>query len=70
MVAEKAMKNPALFVIAVLVAVVVVSVSAFPARTAPEYPATASDGSTDQSLQSAGVHAMVGASFHAVHASF
>jgi hypothetical protein len=64
------MNHPALFVIAMLAAVLVVSVSAFPARTAPEYRTQSWDAGTDQNVQSAGVHALVGASFHAVHASF
>jgi hypothetical protein len=63
------MKHPALLLVAVLVAVLVVSVSAFPARTAPQ-PVITWDTGQPQSVQSAGVHALVGASFHAVSAGF
>jgi hypothetical protein len=67
---RKAMKHPAMLFIAVLAAVLVVSISAFPARTAPKPMAPAWDVSQEESVQSADVHALVGASFHAVHASF
>jgi hypothetical protein len=66
---EKAMKHPAMLLIAVLTAVAAVSVSAFPARTATKTEARW-DMSQPQTVQSAGVHDMVGASFHAIHASF
>jgi hypothetical protein len=65
-----AMKHPAMMILAVLVAVVVVSISAFPARTSTKVDMAAWDTSQPQPPQSAGVHSMVGASFHAAHASF
>jgi len=63
------MNHPAMILFAVLAAVAVVSVSAFPARTAPK-TVIAWNMNQPQSIQSAGVHDMVGASFHAIHASF
>ena len=66
---EKTMNHPAMILFAVLAAVAVVSVSAFPARTAPK-TVIAWNMNQPQSIQSAGVHDMVGASFHAIHASF
>jgi hypothetical protein len=63
------MKHPVMLLLAALVTVVVVSVSAFPARTAPQ-AAINWDGAPPQTVQSAGVHALVGASFHAVSAGF
>ena len=67
---EKAMRHHAMLLIAVLAAVLAVSVSAFPARTALKSASPAWDITPDESVQSADVHALVGASFHAVHASF
>ena len=63
------MNHPALLLMAVLIGVVVVSVSAFPARTAPQAP-IAWDTAQPQTLQSSGVHSMVAASFHSVSAGF
>ena len=64
------MKHPAMLLVAMLIAVLVVSVSAFPARTAPKPAAITWDMAPPQSVQSANVHALVGVSFHAVHATF
>ena len=58
-----------LVIAAALVAVFGVCLSVLPARTAPRV-AINWDQSQPQTLQSAGVHDLVGASFHAVHASF
>ncbi len=66
------MKNPAFMLIAALLVILVVSVTAFPARTAPQ-PVTGWNTAQplqSQSLQSSGVHALVGASFHSVSAGF
>jgi hypothetical protein len=63
------MKHPAMLLVAVLIAVLAVSVSAFPARTAPQASVNW-DTTQPQSVQSADVHALVGASFHAVSAGF
>jgi len=63
------MKHPVMLLIAAFVAVVVVSGSAFPARTAPQ-AAINWDSAQPQTVQSVGVHALVGASFHAVSAGF
>jgi hypothetical protein len=63
------MKHPAMMLVAVLAAVLVVSVSAFPARTAPQ-TRLVWETAPPQTLQSAGVHAMVGASFHAATAGY
>ena len=58
-----------LILAAALVTVFGVFVSVLPAKTAPRAQSVW-DNAPTQSLQSAGVHSMVGASFHAVHASF
>jgi hypothetical protein len=58
-----------MLLLAALVAVVVVSVSAFPARTAPQ-AALNWESAPPQTVQSADVHALIGASFHAVSAGF
>ncbi|HWY61864.1 MAG TPA: hypothetical protein VNW15_08200 [Rhizomicrobium sp.] len=63
------MKHPALLFVAVLIAVLVVSVSAFPGRTAPQVSLAWNDEQS-QTLQAAGVHSMVGESFHSVSAGF
>jgi hypothetical protein len=54
---------------AVFTAALVVSVSA-PAKTAPETHVAWTDNFQPESMQSAQVHALVGASFHAFHAGF
>jgi hypothetical protein len=61
-----------LVIAAALVAIFGVCVSVLPARTAPRAAINwdQSQPQTLQSLQSAGVHDLVGASFHAAHASF
>jgi hypothetical protein len=64
------MNHPAMMILAALVAVLVVSVSAFPGRTQPKIMPVAWQVSEPQPVQNSNVHAMVGASFHAVHASF
>jgi hypothetical protein len=64
------MKHPALLVIAVLIGVLVASVSAFPVRTAPQGVATWDTAQQPQTLQSSGVHSMIAASFHSVSAGF
>jgi hypothetical protein len=58
-----------LVIAATLVAVFGVCLSVMPARTAPR-AAINWDQSQPQTLQSAGVHDLVGASFHAAYASF
>jgi hypothetical protein len=58
-----------LVIAATLVAVFGVCLSVMPARTAPRVTVNW-DQSQPQSLQSAEVHDLVGASFHAIHASF
>ena len=58
-----------LVIAAALVAVFGVCLSVHPARTATRV-AINWDQSQPQTLQSAGVHDLVGASFHAIHASF
>ena len=63
------MRHPAMLLVAALVAVLVVSITAFPARTAPQTLVTW-DSAQPQTLQSARVHALVGASFHAVSAGY
>jgi hypothetical protein len=54
---------------AVFIAVLGVSISA-PAKTAPETQLSWTDDSQPESMQSAQLHDMVGASFHAFHAGF
>jgi hypothetical protein len=54
---------------AVFTAALVISVSA-PAKTAPEKQLAWTDNFQPESLQSAQIHALVGASFYAIHASF
>jgi hypothetical protein len=56
-----------LVIAATLVAVFGVCLSVMPAKTAPR---VAINWDQSQTLQSAGVHDLVGASFHAIHASF
>jgi len=63
------MKHPVMLLFAAFVAVVAVSVSAFPARTAPQ-TALNWQSPQPQTVQSADVHALVSASFHAVSAGF
>ena len=58
-----------LAIAAALVAVFGVCLSVIPAKTSPHSAMTWQE-SQPQSMQSAGVHDLVGASFHAVHASF
>ena len=53
----------------VFAAALAVSVSA-PAKTAPEIQVAWTDNFQAEPVQSAEVHALVGASFHAIHASF
>jgi hypothetical protein len=65
-----ALKHRGMLLIAFLAAVVVVSVSAYPGRTASKTVTSWDRTDTDQPMQSANVHALVGASFHAVHAGF
>lgn len=63
------MTRHTMFLSAVFTAALVVSVSA-PAKTAPEKQAVWTDNFQPESVQSAEVHALVGASFHAIHTSF
>ena len=55
---------------AVFVAALAVSVSAIPAKTALEKQIAWADDAPPQTVQSAEVHDLVGASVHAFHAGF
>ena len=55
---------------AVFTAALAVSVSAIPAKTAPEKQVVWTGNSQPEAVQSAQVNALVGASFHAIHAGF
>jgi hypothetical protein len=57
-----------MLVIVVLTAVLVAAVSAHPGHRAPTSPISW-DTSEPARVQSANVHSLVGASFHAIHAS-
>jgi hypothetical protein len=63
------MTRHTMFLSAVFTAALVASISA-PARTAPEKQLAWTDNFQPESMQSAQVHALVGSSFHAIHASF
>ena len=54
---------------ALFTAALLVSVSVIPAKTAPEKQFAWTD-TQPQTMQSADVRALVGASFHAIHAGF
>lgn len=62
-----------LAIAATLVAAFGICLSVMPAKTAPHARITwqdATNGQAPQTVKSAGVHALVGASFHVVRASF
>ena len=64
------MTHHATYFLAAVLALLVLSVSAFPAHTAPKPVMTSWDVVQPENVQAAQVHALVGASFHAIHASF